>query len=284
MACLLADGALASGPPASEPIPHASAKAKHSFSAYRKAPEHRAFAIAPGGGWGWESGLPSPEAAEARALANCQVATRQKCVLYASDDSIVFDKAAWPTLWGPYLSHTDAAAAPVGARVGERFFDIAYSDAEGQRRSLGESRGKVVFVHFWGSWCPPCLGELPSLQKLQRQLDNRLGDRVEVILLQVREAFQESRRWAGDNQLTDLPLYDSGSTGSDDTNLRLADGQPLEDRQVARAFPSSYVLDRNGIVLFAHVGPIEDWLEYLAFFEHAASQSRAAETVKPSRP
>lgn len=276
--------ALASEPDNADGIPHASTKAKENFLAYRKAPNHKAFAIAPGGGWGWEAELPSPEAADARALHNCQVATQQKCVLYASDDSIVFDGDKWHTLWGPYPSNADAAEAATGARVGERFFDIAYQDSSGKTRSLAESRGKIVFVHFWGSWCAPCLRELPALQKLQQQLGTRLADQVSMILLQVREPFDQARSWAKENQFTSLPLYDSGSTGSDDTHLLLADGQRLEDRNVARVFPSSYVLDRNGIVLFSHIGPVEDWLEYLAFFEHAARHSEAPPTEAIPQP
>jgi hypothetical protein len=99
-----------------------------------------------------------------------------------------------------------------------------------------------------------------------------------MILLQVREPFDEAQSWAEDHGFAGLPLYDSGSTGSDDTNLVLGDGQRIEDRNIARVFPSSYVLDRNGIVLFSNFGPVDDWLEYLPFFVHAA---RHSETTPP---
>ena len=275
---------LASQPAEADAIPHVDAKARENFLAYRKAANHKAFAIAPGGAWGWEAELPSPEAADARALYNCQATTRQKCVLYAADDAIVFDAEKWPTLWGPYPRSADAAAALTGASVGERFFDIAYEDGSGASRSLAGLRGKIVFVHFWGSWCPPCLRELPSLQKLQEQFEARLADQVVMILLQVREPFAEALKWAEDNQFTGLPLYDSGSTGSDDTALTLGDGERIEDRNIARVFPSSYVLDRNGIVVFSKFGPVEDWLEYLPFFEHAARHSETPPPTTSAQP
>jgi len=265
-------------------IPHVNAKGEQNFLAYRKAAPYKAFAIAPGGGWAWEAELPSPEAAEARALQNCQASTQQKCVLYASDDAIVFDADNWSTLWGPYASSADAATASTGARVGERFFDVAYKDAAGGTRSLSAMRGKIVFVHFWGSWCPPCLREFPALQKLHAQLEAGLPGQVAMVLLQVREPFDEAHLWAEQNRFTSLPLYDSGNGGDDDTGLSLADGTRIEDRLIARVFPSSYVLDRNGIVLFSSYGPVEDWLEYLPFFEHAASHSKAAEQPGGSRP
>lgn len=265
-------------------IPHLNAKGEQSFLAYRKAPAHKAFAIAPGGGWAWEAELPSPEAAEARALYNCRASTQQKCVLYASDDAIVFDADNWSTLWGPYPGSSEAATAPTGAGVGERFFDVAYKDAAGDTGSLSAMRGKIVFVHFWGSWCPPCLREFPALQKLHAQLEARLPGRVAMVLLQVREPFDEAHLWAEQNRFTSLPLYDSGSRGGDDTSLSLADGTRIEDRLIARVFPSSYVLDGNGIVLFSSYGPVEDWLEYLPFFEHAASHSEAADQPGGSHP
>jgi thiol-disulfide isomerase/thioredoxin len=274
----------ASEPSDADAIPHVNAKARENFLAYRKAANHKAFAIAPGGAWGWEAELPSPEAADSRALYNCQVTTRQKCVLYAADDAIVFDAETWPALWGPYQGSAEAATAPTGASVGERFFDIAYKDASGTDRSLAGSRGKIVFVHFWGSWCPPCLRELPALQKLQQQLQATIPDQVVMILLQVREPFDEAKSWATDNGFASLPLYDSGSTGSDDTGLALGDGERIEDRNIARVFPSSYVLDRNGIVLFSNFGPVEDWLEYLPFLEHAARHSETMPTETGTQP
>jgi thiol-disulfide isomerase/thioredoxin len=139
-------------------------------------------------------------------------------------------------------------------------------------------------VHFWGSWCPPCLRELPALEKLHEQIRTRLGGEIEMILLQVRESFEEAHLWAEANGFTELPLYDSGSTGSDDTDLPLAQGGEVEDRKIARVFPSSYVLDRRGVVVFSHFGPIEDWLEYLPFFEHAARHAGAPDADRSDKP
>ncbi|MDP1896768.1 MAG: TlpA disulfide reductase family protein, partial [Sulfurimicrobium sp.] len=35
---------------------------------------------------------------------------------------------------------------------------------------LSDLRGKVLLVHFWGTWCPPCRNEMPELQKLHQAL------------------------------------------------------------------------------------------------------------------
>lgn len=47
-------------------------------------------------------------------------------------------------------------------------FDVEL--AGGGRARLADSEGRVMVLHFWASWCRPCLEELPSLEKLQEDL------------------------------------------------------------------------------------------------------------------
>lgn len=280
--CLHGTAVSASSPGEDVPaIPHVSAKAREGYLSYQYAGEHKAFAIAPGGAWAWRCDALSPEEAEQLALNSCEANTRQKCVLYALDNRIVFDSRKWTTLWGPYRSAEYARGAETGSALNQRFYDLTFRDAGGNTRSLADLRGKIVFVHFWGSWCPPCLREFPSLQKLHDQLDEKLAGEVVMVLLQVREPYSRARLWAQQQGFARLPLYDSGTTGDDDTRLSLADGGSVEDRRIARVFPSSYVLDKNGLVIFSHFGPVEDWTEYVDFFEHAVLNSEQGSAATP---
>lgn len=240
------------------------------YRAYQNAPGQRAFAIAPGGAWGWQASADSPDLAEDQAISACRASTRQKCVLYARNEQVVFNATAWPGLWGPYANATMAAKAPGGIEPGQRMADIGFRDVRGKSARLSALKGKVVVLHFWGSWCPPCRKEMPELAGLYK----RLGDRRDIvfILLQVREPFATARHWAQSQQL-DLPLADSGSHGESDANLHLADDTLLPDREIARSFPTSYVLDKHGLVIFSHVGPVHDWPQYEAFLRDAARNS-----------
>ncbi len=47
--------------------------------------------------------------------------------------------------------------------------DVSLSDLDGRVRQLSEWDGKLVFVNFWASWCPPCRAEIPDFVDLQRQ-------------------------------------------------------------------------------------------------------------------
>jgi thiol-disulfide isomerase/thioredoxin len=49
-----------------------------------------------------------------------------------------------------------------------------FTDADGKPASLADFKGKPVVVNLWATWCQPCLKEMPSLDRLQRNLAGRL--------------------------------------------------------------------------------------------------------------
>jgi hypothetical protein len=101
-----------------------------------------------------------------------------------------------------------------------------------------------------------------------------------MVLLQIQEPYSRSRQWVQENGFSDLPLFDSGAIEGDDSGLTLADGGKIADRKLARVFPSTYVLDRHGLVLFSHYGPVADWSEYLPFIDDAVGKTRS-KTLRP---
>jgi thiol-disulfide isomerase/thioredoxin len=242
--------------------PHLGPPGQDEYREFLEAPDHRAFAIAPGGAWAWVSAEPSAKEAEEKALAICQGQTEQRCVSYAIDNRTVFDVAKWPTLWRPYSTAAQARKVAVGRERGQRMHDLAFTDAQGKPTSLSSLRGKVVVLHFWGAWCPPCRREMPDLQKVRQAMAPRPG--VAFVILQAREKFEVSRQWAEKQNIV-LPLADSGSTGEEDATFRLAGGGRIKDREIANRFPTTYVLDHNAVVVFSHVGPIHDWSQYEPF-------------------
>ncbi len=251
-------------------VPHLDAHGKAGYRQFLATPSPRAFAVAPGGAWGLSTEAGTTELAEQEALANCQANTAQRCQIYARDLEVVFDTTAWTRSWGPYRSADEAGRSPIGTKLGTRFPDIAFADAKGKAIKLSDLRGKVVVLHFWGSWCPPCKREMPDLARSIGRL-GQAGD-IRFVLLQVREDFISARRWAASLGKR-LPLYDSGMKGSRDSVLKLADGGHIGDRDIAKAFPTTYVIDKHGIVVFAHVGPVARWESYLPFLRDAAARS-----------
>lgn len=251
-------------------ISRISQKAQEGYREFLASGNHRAFAVAPGGAWGWRSDEESVEAAIDGAIQVCQRATEQPCVPYAVDNNVVFDAKRWTTLWGPYQTRVEANKAHIGKERGDRFFDLSIRSPNGKPMKLSDLRGKVLLLHFWGTWCSPCRQEMPELQKLNKQL--AADKNIQMVLLQMREDFATAKFWA-EAQKINLPLYDSGIKDAGEDYLNVAGAKPIRDRQLARVFPTTYVLDKHGIVVFSHVGPVHGWNQYLPFLRDVAARS-----------
>src|ERR1700740_3154199 len=81
------------------------------------------------------------------------------------------DKAGVPdrTRLGEFTPATPPPPAPT----------ISFADLAGNTLSLSEFAGKIILVNLWATWCEPCLREMPSLERLQA----RLGDKITVVAI-----------------------------------------------------------------------------------------------------
>src|SRR5262245_50864984 len=73
---------------------------------------------------------------------------------------------------------------PQGLRVGNQAPDFGLPGRNGVV-SLQGSRGKVILLNFWATWCPPCVSEMPSLDALRKRLE---GPDFQVLAVSVDEA------------------------------------------------------------------------------------------------
>lgn len=112
-------------------------------------------------------------------------------------------------------------------------------------RRLSDFRGRVVLMHFWASWCEPCLEELPSLADFLRRKYAGYEDRgVVVVMLSNDRRDKDVERIARTHDL-DEPIY---LDPHQSVNAALGIGKMI---------PHTVVLDRDGTVLDV-VGP-RDW-------------------------
>ncbi|MFQ5585575.1 MAG: peroxiredoxin family protein [Thermodesulfobacteriota bacterium] len=51
--------------------------------------------------------------------------------------------------------------------------DFTLRDINGETLSLSDFKGKVVFLNFWATWCPPCKAEMPAMEQLHRKFRER---------------------------------------------------------------------------------------------------------------
>jgi peroxiredoxin len=129
--------------------------------------------------------------------------------------------------------------------------DIDGQTVEGTPLQLSDYRGKVVVLVFWGSWCGPCIAEIPH----ERQLLERFKDR-QFALLGV--ACDEERSAASkvikENSITWPNWYD-GAPGEG----------AIAKRYHVRAYPKTIVIDEHGIIRFnnAHGAGVDQAVETL---------------------
>jgi peroxiredoxin len=121
----------------------------------------------------------------------------------------------------------------------------------GGETALLSLRGKVVVLNFWATWCPPCVAEMPSLERLHRAL---AGEGLAVVTVSTDENEADLRRFVSEHGLT-LPV------------LRDPGGRVAADEYHATGYPETFVIDRSGILLQHTVGPAEwDSPQALTYF------------------
>ena len=61
--------------------------------------------------------------------------------------------------------------------------DFTLTDQYGEEHTLSDYRGKVVFLNFWATWCPPCRAEMPDIQKLYEEFEEE--EREDIAILSI---------------------------------------------------------------------------------------------------
>lgn len=120
--------------------------------------------------------------------------------------------------------------------------DVGYVDGEGSRFTLAEHKGKVVVLHFWAKWCPPCVEELPQMQQALTEFG--AGGDLVVLPLSLDRTPETVKAFYAANDIT-LPLL------LDDKGAAM---RALE----IRGLPSTVIIDREGREIARRAGVV-DW-------------------------
>jgi thiol-disulfide isomerase/thioredoxin len=82
--------------------------------------------------------------------------------------------------------------------------DFYMADEDGQVISLANFDGEVVFMNIWATWCPPCIAEMPSINKLYQQFNE--SDNVKFVLVSMDEDFEKAKQFM-EKRGFDMPIY-----------------------------------------------------------------------------
>ena len=125
-----------------------------------------------------------------------------------------------------------------GAEEGKKAPDFVLRNLEGREVKLSDYAGKVVILDFWATWCPPCRAEIPHFVQLQKEWGSK-GLQVIGVSLD-REGVKVLKPFAKKYRMNYLVL--------------IGDSKVVKVYGSIRSIPTTFVIDRNGIIYKKYVG------------------------------
>jgi thiol-disulfide isomerase/thioredoxin len=113
-------------------------------------------------------------------------------------------------------------------------------DANGSILNLADLKGKKVFVNIWATWCPPCMAEIPSIEKLYSKIDK---EKTVFIMLSMDEDFNLAKEFAISSKMQ-MPVY--------------APAENLPGVFVTTGIPATFIFNENGELIKSNMG-MEDY-------------------------
>ncbi len=107
----------------------------------------------------------------------------------------------------------------------------------GQKVSLEDFKGKKVFLNFWATWCPPCVAEMPDIQKLYEETKDKDIVFLGVNIGEGRETASTFTRKNGIN----FPIL-------------LDDTTAISLKYNVRSIPTTFIIDEKGNITSSYIG------------------------------
>lgn len=125
--------------------------------------------------------------------------------------------------------------------IGKPAPDFTLGVLGGDYLTLSDLRGQVVLLNFWATWCEACRDEMPAMQRIYEKYRDRGVTIVGVNLMETELAVKGFVDRLG---VTFPIVYDL--TGA------------VHDTYLVRPMPTSYFIDRTGVVRFMFIGPMTE--------------------------
>ncbi|WP_194850383.1 TlpA family protein disulfide reductase [Nonlabens antarcticus] len=127
-------------------------------------------------------------------------------------------------------------------------FNFDLINEQGKMISLADLKGKVIFINMWATWCPPCIAEMPSIDRLHEEL----GDEVAFVMVSLDQDFEKAKAF-NKNRGYNLPIY--------------APGNNPPAMYQSTTIPTTYVIGADGNLALIHKGMADystsDFKEFL---------------------
>ena len=142
-----------------------------------------------------------------------------------------------------------AQVVPEGSQVGDLSSDFQLKDLDGKTVSLRDLQGSPVMLNFWATWCPPCRNEMPYLQQIYEEWQDK---GLVILTINLRESTYTVRQFMQDNNYSLPVLLDTNGN--------------VSNKYDVAAIPTTFFIDEYGVIQARKVGSfsskqqIEDYL------------------------
>jgi peroxiredoxin len=123
--------------------------------------------------------------------------------------------------------------------------DFSLDDLQGKPIKLSQYRGKIVFLNFWATWCPPCRIEMPAFQSANNRFKE--DDKAVILAVNIQENNKKVKAFIEENKYGFDVVLD-------------LDGEVAGQYKI-HSIPTTYIIDQDGIIRDIAIGPMEE--EYL---------------------
>lgn len=135
----------------------------------------------------------------------------------------------------PTQALTKAGISPIKEKIA--LTDFTLPALSGEKLTLSAYKGKVVFLNFWATWCPPCRAEMPSMERLYAKMKDK---GFEILAVNLQEEPKVVKEFLTKNKLTFPVVLDAnGKIGS---------------VYGVRGIPTTYLIDKEGFIVGGMVG------------------------------
>lgn len=115
-------------------------------------------------------------------------------------------------------------------------FNMTLINSKGEKVTMEQYRGKVIFINLWATWCPPCIAEMPSINNMYNDIDK---EKIEVLMVSFDQKFEKAIQFK-ERKNYDFEVY------------KVLGRMP--QMYNTNSIPTTYIIDSKGNLVFTHQG------------------------------